>query len=30
MEAHAQQFRGLDKRALKVLIGALEEVREQK
>ena len=30
IEAHEQQFRGLDKRTLKTLIGALEEVREQK
>ena len=30
IEAHEQQFRGLDKRTLKTLIGALEDVREPK
>ena len=30
VEAHEQQFRGLDKKTLKTLISALEEVRDQK
>jgi DNA-binding MarR family transcriptional regulator len=30
VDAHEQQFRGLDKKTLKTLISALEEVRDQK